>query len=199
MHHSDFHQALQRYAQLQRIAFDQAQETARLTSGRADIRLTDIDAVALDAWRSSWLRPQALGYGGWDWTAIVAPLRRRPSAFRLAIWCGSQLCGLAVGRASKRRRSGIRHSLSVHYLESIPDPLHPLRGRIAAIALEGAEAYAAVLGAWRVRLIDPRPGVIRIYQRLGFGVASNSAMKLYLEKRIGDYGERSFQAAHGNS
>jgi hypothetical protein len=183
---SEYHRALQRYARLRRLAYDLAERLAAPASG--SIRLTDIDAQALDVWRATWDRAHPLGYGGWDWSGLVERISRRPSAFQVAIWSGEQLCGLAVGRVSRRRASGRRHTLSVHFLEGNPHREHPLRGRVAEIAIAAAEAYADGLGAWRVRLIDPLPGVFRTYQRLGFTIARESASRLYFEKRIDRHG-----------
>jgi hypothetical protein len=78
----------------------------------------------------------------------------------------------------------VRHTLSVHFLEGNPDPLHPLRRRIAPLALTAADAYAALIGAWRLRLISPLPGVMRTYERLGFNIAHDNDAQLYFEKRI---------------
>ena len=91
---------------------------------------------------------------------------------------------MAVGRASKRRPCGLRHTLSIQYLEANPDPGHPLKGFIAELALACAEADGAALGASRIRLTDPLPGVLRLYQGLGFSIARKSGTPLYLEKRI---------------
>lgn len=184
---SEYHQALQRYARLRRLAYDLAERLA--TPGDGSIRLTDIDPHALDVWRATWNRAHPLGYGGWDWPGLVERISRRPSAFQVAIWSGEQLCGLAVGRVSKRRPSGRRHTLSLHFLEGNPHRAHPLSGRVAEIAIAAAEAYAQGLGAWRVRLIDdPLPGVFRTYQRLGFTIARESTTRLYFEKRIHRHG-----------
>jgi hypothetical protein len=181
-----YHQALQRYARLRRLAFDLAERLA--TPAAVSIRLTDIDPHALDVWRATWDGAHPLGYGGWEWPGLVERISRRPSAFQVAIWSGEQLCGLAVGRMSKRRPSGRRHTVSVHFLEGNPHREHPLRGRVADIAIGAAEAYARVLGARRVRLIDPLPGVFHIYLRLGYIIARQSPTRLYLEKRISVHG-----------
>lgn len=184
MHDPDFRLALQRYARVRRLAYDTAQRVVWDGGSGAPVRFSDIDGRALEAWRNTWWRGHALGYGGWDWSGLVAPVWRRPTCFHLAIWSGDCLCGLAVGRASKRRRSGVRHTLSVHFLEGNPDPRHPLRRRVAPLALTAAEVYAALIGARRLRLISPLPGVMRTYERLGFSVAHDNDEQLYFEKRV---------------
>jgi hypothetical protein len=184
MRDTEYMGALQRYSRLRCLAYETVERWVLLGRAGAPVALTEIDSVAIEAWYSTWQRRNPLGYGGWDWPALVAPVRRRPAAFHLAIWSGEWLCGLAVGRASKRRRSGVRHTLSVHFLEGNSDPRQPLRGRVAPLALAGAEAYAAILGTRRLRLMDPLPGVHRIYTRLGFGIVPNSRPRLYFEKRV---------------
>lgn len=191
MHDSEFHEALQRYARLRRLAYDLTERLAD-PGGAAGIRLTDIDPHAQEVWRSTWARPHPLGYGGWDWEALVARVCSRPSAFQVAIWSGEELCGLAVGRLSRRRPSGRRHTVSVHYLEGNPHREHPLRGKIAALAIAAAGAYGSLVGAWRIRLVDPLPGVLRTYQRLGFSIARESGARLCLEKRIEPHGPLRF-------
>ena len=89
---------------------------------------------------------------------------------------------MAVGRVSKRRPSGRRHTISVHYLEGSSHPMHPLRGKVAPLALTVAESYGHVLGAERIRLVDPLPGLFRLYEQLGFSIARQSAASLYFEK-----------------
>lgn len=88
----------------------------------------------------------------------------------MAIWSGEHLCGLAVGRASKRRPIGVRHTISVRFIESAHNDYHPLRGGVAALVIAAADAYASLIGASRLRLIDPLAGVIRLYEGYGFKV-----------------------------
>lgn len=179
----EFRETLQRYARLRRLAHGLAQHLADPGEAAA-IQLTDIDARALDVWARTWAGAHPLGYGGWDWAALVARVCSRPSAFQVAVWSGDNLCGLAVGRISKRRASGRRHTVSLHYLEASPNRDHPLRGRIAPLVITAAEAYGRELGAWRIRLVDPLPGVFRLYERLGFRIARPITTPLYFEKRI---------------
>ncbi len=187
MPHPEFYEALQRYAHLRRLAYDLTERVAHPTAA-ARVRLTDIDPHALDAWRRTWRHSHPLRYGGWDWDGLVGRVRRRPSAFQVAIWSGNALCGLAVGRVSRRRPSGRRHTISVHFLEGSPHADHPLRGQVARIALTAADAYGRELGATRLRLLDPLPGVFRLYEELGFGIAPESRGSLYFEKRIERHG-----------
>jgi hypothetical protein len=185
MDNSDFRQALQRYAHLRQAAFRAAEAEARRNGlVQRPFRFSEIDPSALDTWRSTWRGIQPFGYGAWDWEGLVPPIRRKPSGFHLAIWSGDHLCALAVGRASKRRPSGRRHTLPVHFLEGNPDPWHPLKGQVADLAIACADAYGAALGARTLRLINPLPGLLRLYQGLGFSIAKIDSVPLYLERSI---------------
>jgi len=124
----EFKSALRRYARIREVAFVLARAKAESRSGvEAPFRFEPIDQLALDAWQSTLHRPQPFGHGGWNWAAVVRPVWRRPCGFSLALWSESQLCGMMVGRVSRRRRSGRRHTLSLPYLEGNPDRRHPLR------------------------------------------------------------------------
>lgn len=148
------------------------------------LRLTEIDARALSAWQRQWRQPHPSGSGGWDWAANAGSFRRDPADFTLAIWSGSILCGLASGRASGRGASGGRSAISIYNVESNPDRLHPLKGKIALIATTVAEAYGFVIDARAVRLVDPLPGALHIYVKLGFTVAWKNGRAVYCEREV---------------
>lgn len=182
---SGFRAALQRYAQIRAVVFDVAWENAsRRLHVDAPFRFAPIDLATLDVWRATWTKPHPFRYGGWDWNAIVQPIWRRPAGLSLAVWSADRLCGLLAGRPSRRGSDGHRHTLSLHYLEGNADRNHPLRGHVADLALGAAELYARALGASRVRLVEPLPGVHRIYKRLGYGIVQNRGSRIYFEKRI---------------
>lgn len=182
---SPFWLALARYARTRRIAYDEVVEQA-VRGGVADasLRLTDIDHGVLDTWKVTWRTRNRSGDGGWNWERIFHPLRRRPAAFHVAIWSGDQLCGLAAGRVSAKRAGGVRHTVSIHFIESSPDRDQPLRGRVALLAITAAEVYGRALGASRIWLIDPLPGALPLYGKLGFKVALARGCPVYCEKEI---------------
>lgn len=102
----------------------------------------------------------------------------------VAIWSGERLCGLGVGRTSRRRAFGVRHTVSVHFIESAHDRDHPLRHAVATLVIAAAESYGRLLGATRIRLIEPLSGVIPLYERLGFVVAWKAGQPVYCDRRI---------------
>jgi hypothetical protein len=181
----DLRRAHQQYARIRSVAYAVARQQVMTRGAVASpFRFADIDRTALDVWQAAWDRQQPFGYGSWDWRAIIRPIWRRPAGFPLAIWSGSHLCGMMAGRPSKRRPSGRRHTLSLYYLEGNPHRAHPLRGHVAALALTAAEAYARALGISHVRLVEPLPGVIRIYERLEYRIVREGGSRVYLEKRM---------------
>jgi hypothetical protein len=185
MRDSDFKDALQYYAERRELAFRVSEDDARQNSAiRHPVRFSEISPAVLDQWRVTWQGSQTFGYGGWDWEGIARPLWRRPSSFHLAIWSGAHLCGLAAGRASKRRPCGRRHTLSIHFMEANPGPEHPLKGHVAKLAFASVDSYGAVLGVTTLRLVNPLPGLFRFYQELGFSVAGKGSARLYLERSI---------------
>ena len=149
----------------------------------APLRLGFIDDGALDAWAATWAgRRDPAASGGWNWPALDGRLRR-PSAFHLAVWSGPTLCGLALGRLSKTRPVGRKHTVSVDFMEGAPFP-HPLRRSIALLTVAFAEAYGRAVGARRLRLVQPLPGALPIYLRLGFEVVYSGGRAVYCDRRI---------------
>jgi hypothetical protein len=182
---SAYRLAQQYYARLRRNAYDQVErEVWEAGFVRVPLRITDTDAHTVAAWRAQWGGAHPTGDGNWEWDRILARAWRRPAAFHVAIWSGEHLCGLAVGRASKRRLTGVRHTISVHFIESAHSIDHPLRHRIAPLVIAAAVGYGRQLGAWRIRLINPLPGALPLYERYGFTVARKAGQSLYCERRI---------------
>jgi GNAT superfamily N-acetyltransferase len=175
--------AKQHYARQQAYARVQY-EAVQTDFIRAPLRIEDTDERTIIAWQTTWIGPHPTNQGSWNWDRLLRRAWRRPSAFHVGIWSGEYLCGLGVGRASKRRGAGLRHTLSVHFIESAHDVRHPLRHRVAALVISAADQYGSLIGASRLRLIDPLPGVIRLYEDYGFTVARKAGQPVYCERRI---------------
>ncbi len=94
------------------------------------------------------------------------------------------LCGLAVGRVSNKNSSGRRNAISIDYIESAHDPTHPLRGVIAFLVVDAAETFGRALQASHLRLVEPLPGVLGVYEKLGFTIVWDRERPLYCERRI---------------
>lgn len=149
------------------------------------LRITDIDAHALDVWERTWIGVHPSGAGKWDWRGLVDRLPRRAAVLRFAIWYGSDLCGMVVGHASRRRMFGARHTITLTYVERRPEPPDVLlRGQIVAIAVIVAEKYGEIVGARRLRLRAPDRNLVPFYGRQGFGIAWKGDVPLYCEREI---------------
>jgi hypothetical protein len=163
--------ALARYWQLRHVAYRDAEQKVpplfakiRPALYGVPFQLGPIDRHALTEWYRVW-RPISLT--GWNWEDECRSHRSCWRRFEVAIWSVGQLCGLAIGRPSKGR-----HIVAMYLLEGNPDPNHPLKDGIAAIAMQAGLSYAAVLGAAELRLMAPEPGALRTYLGLGFQLAN---------------------------
>jgi hypothetical protein len=185
MHDPSFRRAQQQYARIRKSAYDLVRDDA-LTSGfiEAPLRLTDTDPHALSVWRATWVAPHPSGWGSWDWEPVLRHAWKRPSDFHLAIWSGRSLCGLAVGRVSDRDAAGRRKAVFIQFVESAHDPVHPLRRKIAYLVAAAATSYGRILGAEWLRLMDPMPGVLGRYEKMGFSAVRENGQVLYCERRI---------------
>lgn len=150
-----------------------------------ELRITDIDAHALAAWESTWRGVHPSGAGGWNWRSLVDSLPRRAAVMPIAIWYGRDLCGLALGQASRRRWNGSRHTLTLTYVERRPEPPDvPLRGQVIMLAIAAARQYGLIVGARHLRLRSPDRNLLEYYQRLGFEVTWKGNVPLHCEREI---------------
>lgn len=185
MQDPSFRRAQQQYARIRETAYAIAREDAIITgSVRVPLRLAQGTPYAISVWRTMWTGSHPTGWGGWDWESLFRHAWKDPSAFHLSIWSGPALCGLAVGRASRRTAGGVRKFVAVEYIESAHDRHHPLRGSVASLTTSAAHAYGRLLSAEWVRLINPLPGVIGLYGSLGYELVTPESGVLYCERRI---------------
>lgn len=162
--HTSRAQAEAKYRDIRLAALQAAQDLCADGLGEP-VRLTLIGPEAL-AGQESWIGHPARRFE-WPWRNMAGDLRRsEPSRFERAIWHGATLCGLSLGRL---RANFCR----VDYLEGSPLPDHPLRGKVAAVMLTAAVAYATATGKREIHLTDPLPAVVPHYLTLGFQLALN--------------------------
>jgi hypothetical protein len=175
-----------RHAAVREEAYEAARDEAILegVSG-PELRIADIDAQAMHAWRNTWTGVHPSGAGRWNWPALVEQLPHRPAVLPVAIWYGNDLCGLALGQASRRRSGGIRHTVSLTFVERRPAPPPvPLRRRVVYLAVTVARAYGLSVGARRLRLRNPDPNLLWFYELLGFAVVRAGGRDIYCEQEI---------------
>jgi hypothetical protein len=134
------------------LAFESARQDLAVAGIATDLRV--IGAATLQEF-AKWQGRSVT----WPWPEMVNTWRRgRPERFDLAVWSGSTLCGLALGRPSP----GPSH-LSLYYLEGNPDPAHLLQFKVARVVIAALRAYAIVLGKAEMRLVEPLPEAIPFY------------------------------------
>ena len=142
------------------------------------LTLTPLDDTALTGWRSQW-SPAGPNRIGWNWADQRLALRPTLNRFEVALWSGSVLCGLAIGKPSR----GASH-LALHLLEGNPSSGHPLKGYVAECLIEAGASYGRVLGKTQLRLLHPLPGALPIYRRLDFTIAEAGARIPYCFKEL---------------
>jgi hypothetical protein len=159
---STYAAARSRHATARRVAYEFAREEAVLDGVCGpELRITEIDPLALETWMNTWSGVHPSGAGGWNWPALVEQQPRRAAVLHIAIWHGTDLCGLALGYASRHRVSGVRHTITLTYLERRPEP-PPVRIRrqVAGLAISAARNYGLAHGARRLRLRYPDPNLL---------------------------------------
>lgn len=120
------------------------------------VRFEAIDAQALEACQH-WEHPQ------FSWSEIHEWKAREPLALDIAIWFEEELCGLCfVNPNSSRRR------IRIVRLEGRPKEAHPLKNRVAMLAIIVIDQYAQLLGSQLIEVQEPLKGAIPMYQQLGF-------------------------------
>lgn len=150
--------------------------------------ITDIDERALAAWENTWRGVHPSGAGGWKWRMLLENVPRRAAVLPMAIWYERDLCGLALGQASRRRLSGDRHTITLTYVERRPEPPEvPLRGQVIAIAAAVARNYGLSVGARCLRLRAPDRHLLPYYERYGFQGVWKGTVPLHCEKEIGPW------------
>lgn len=152
---------------MREIALSKTTEQARITGVlQVGQRLSPITREALRAYRLQWSSPHWTDHGGWDWEEKVRRYARKPRAFHAAAWADEQLCGLCVGSVCRSKAH-----LTLRFMESAPDPDHPLRGSITELMFAAARNYARVLGVGTIYLRNPLEGVRERYEGYGFSLA----------------------------
>jgi hypothetical protein len=178
--------ARRRHAIEREEAYEIARQVAieRKTCG-PDLRITDIDEDTLDVWHGTWRGVHPSGAGKWNWPNLVEQLPHRAAVLPIAIWYGRDLCGLALGQASRRRGNGSRHTVTLTHIERRPEPPDvELRGKIVLIAVEVALMYGRGIGARRLRLRNPDRNLLRYYELHGFDVVWENGVPVSCQREV---------------
>jgi len=86
---------------------------------------------------------------------------------------------MAFGRPSRERTN-----LTIHFVERWMSDSNPLKGFVAPIVADVANAYAGLLDAKFLRIKDPVEGAIPAYLSLGFEHTEPIKTVRYMERRV---------------
>ncbi len=120
------------------------------------IAFTAITDEAIAAWDSPSWRSSPHRRVDWDWDYGRYRYRKRYARMETAIWSGTTLCGLVLGRFSTARTV-----LQVNFVEGSPDPVQPLRGWVLRLVVQIADVLGEAYGANLLRFTEPAPHVQR--------------------------------------
>jgi hypothetical protein len=141
--------------------------------------MRDIDRSALEFYNSAWAHNSTRSVD-WPWPEIYEHYRRNyPERFEAALWSGNTLCGLAIGRLNNAR-----DTVTLYFMEGCPDVTHPLKGTVHKAVLEAIFAFGVAAQATRIRINDPMPGAIPLYEGLGFSLVEPLGKSAYCERGI---------------
>jgi hypothetical protein len=173
--------AEERYRQRRRTAF--AEATRRLSDAGVapydELRLIEIDLTVIhSAMLVEWGSGRRVR---WNWQELHARFKRNyPDRFELAVLCGNHICAFALGRPSKARTH-----CSLDYVEASPDQSHPLKGRVLPVVLTALERYCVAIGAHEMRIPEPLPGLIPLYEdKYAFSVVKDPGGHPYWRREV---------------
>ncbi|MGL6241895.1 hypothetical protein [Pseudomonas sp.] len=133
------------------------------------VRFEPIDAQALSACMH-WEDPH------YSWKEVTGWKAREPLALDIAIWFDVELCGMCFANPNNSRQR-----LRIVRLEGRQNEAHPLKNRIATLAMIVIEQYAQIIGSRLLEVQEPQEGAISIYQQLGFDFDTEGRLVKTLE------------------
>lgn len=136
------------------------------------VRFEPIDAIALSAFEL-WENPH------FCWREVAAWKSREPLSLDIAIWLGDQLCGLCFVNPNKSRQR-----IRIVRLEGRPGAPHPLKKRIAILAMVAIDEFAQIIGSNCIEIQEPLQGAIPVYTKLGFKLDLAGRLVLAVESKV---------------
>jgi len=92
----------------------------------------------------------------WDWDKVLKIYRPKPKRFELSIWHGKHwLCSASIGKPTAKGGK-----LRLDLIESNPND-SPLVGLVTDINILCYKAYAKMIGATELRIINPINEIVR--------------------------------------
>ena len=138
-----------------------------------------VDHRALSAFRT--LQDNESRIETWDWTFASKYCLRYPKAFDLSVWHGNSLCSLSLGRPTFNGTE-----MRLDFIEKFTkNPL--FSGEIFGVSLIAYEAYGKLIGANKLRIMNPTNEKLISYYSSHAGFSYRKAHKgnpHYLVKSI---------------
>lgn len=169
---TDHRKAEERYRQYRQLVYEATMEQFPGVVAR---EVTLLDCLTADGWKKLNLPDGRRSRAAWDWTKELPFYRNKPNRFEISLCSGSTLCALCYGQTS---RHGTR--VRMNLIEAIPVRPNPLGYRALTVLSFAAAAFADVVGATEVWVLDPYPQLERLYGSEGFG-----PREIYHGKRVG--------------
>ena len=166
--------AEKRYSTIRKEALAAATEVVQ-GAGNNSIRLSEIDAQALLAFRS-WEKSRTR-VKDWDWIEGYNSFRfRYPKRFEIALWENNNLIGLSMGRPTYQGSA-----LRLDVVEAAPLDIGD-RPSIFDSVLVAYGIYARLLNAKQIRIMNPvNKEVISYYEKFGYRYVAGGD---YLSKEV---------------
>ncbi|MBB3059721.1 hypothetical protein [Microbulbifer rhizosphaerae] len=162
----------ERYRALREITYEAVmEEYPEITAKDISIR----DAFTADSWKHIDGDTARTRRGSWDWAREYPYYKKKPNRFEISLWRGGVLGALSYGQTSK---SGTR--VRMNLIESIPLRPTPLGMRALPVLSYAAAAFAHLVGADELWVLDPDPSLEGLYMQEGFG-----SRTYYHGKRVG--------------
>ena len=97
----------------------------------------------------------------------------------IAIWFEDQLCGLCFANPNKSRQR-----IRIVRLEGRPEAPHPLKKRIAILAMMAIDEFAQIIGSKCIEVQEPLQGAMPVYKELGFKLDLEGRLVLAVESKV---------------
>lgn len=162
-----------------------ARHLARLTTAKLYKELEQVGTMENDLTKVRFepISAEALtAYGYWSddsyfsWDEVLSWKAREPMSFDVAIWFDRELCGLCFANPNQSRLR-----VRIVRLEGKPDKNHPLKRRVATLALIAVSHYARIIGSKQIEIQESITGAIPLYQELGFEFDAERRLVMVVE------------------
>lgn len=122
------------------------------------------DALAADRWKNIPGTNARVERAAWEWAKEYPCYMNKPKRFEITLWRAGILGAICLGQLSSQGTK-----LRMNLIESTPVRPTPLGRRALPVLSFAAAAFADIVGANEVWVLDPLPNLESVYGRVGFG------------------------------